>query len=324
MWHYIVLAMGWLIGSIYELVKNYGVAIILFTLLIKLILMPLNIKSQKAMKKQQKIQPLVAEIQKKYANDKNKMQQEMAKVYKENGVSMMGGCLPLLLQMPILIALYQAISRPLTYMFNLNWTDETAGMLTEKITQIRDAAAAAGENLGNLANTSAQDLFNQSQIQITNWANHAAAPLNEWAINFKFLGLDLSQVPSTALSCFNDIQGNMSIIMLLIIPVLAILSSVAQSKISMKLSGQDKNKSAANEQAQSMSKMMTWMMPVMTGYFTFILPAGVGLYWIISGLITIAQQIGLNYYFDKKGEGLDVRLPESKRQHQHGKKSKKR
>ena len=303
------------------MVLNYGVAIILFTLLIKLLLLPLNIKSQRAMKKQQKIQPLVAELQKKYANDKTKMQQEMAKIYKENGVSMMGGCLPLLLQMPILIALYQAISRPLTYMFNIQWSDAVG----ETIGKIREAAIAAGQNLGNLAGSAIdENFFKQSQIQITNWANHAPAPLNEWGINFNFLGLDLSQTPSTAMQFFNDIGGHIGVVMLLIIPILAFVSAVAQSKISMKLSGQDKNKSAANEQAQSMSKVMTWMMPVITGYFTFILPAGVGLYWIISGIITIIQQIALNKYFDKKGEGLDVRLPAKKQYKQHGKKSKKR
>ena len=119
MWHYIVMALGWIIKTIYDLVQNYGVAIILFTIVVKLILLPLNIKSQKAMKKQQKIQPIIAELQKKYANDQQKLQQEMMKVYKENNVSMMGGCLPMFIQMPILIALYQAIQKPLTYMFNV-------------------------------------------------------------------------------------------------------------------------------------------------------------------------------------------------------------
>ena len=104
MWHYIVMALGWIIKTIYDLVQNYGVAIILFTIVVKLILLPLNIKSQKAMKKQQKIQPIIAQLQQKYANDQQKLQQEMMKVYKENDVSMMGGCLPMFIQMPILIA----------------------------------------------------------------------------------------------------------------------------------------------------------------------------------------------------------------------------
>ena len=97
--------LGFIIQHIYNLVQNYGWSIILFTVVIKLILLPLQVKSQKSMKKQQKIQPLMAELQKKYANDKEKLQTETMKLYKENNVSMTGGCLPLLIQFPILIGL---------------------------------------------------------------------------------------------------------------------------------------------------------------------------------------------------------------------------
>ena len=89
--------LGFIIRTIYNLVQNYGLSMLLFTVIIKLILMPLQVKSQKAMKKQQKIQPIIAELQKKYANNQQKLQAEMMKVYKENGVSMTGGCLPLLI-----------------------------------------------------------------------------------------------------------------------------------------------------------------------------------------------------------------------------------
>ena len=109
----ITVPLGFIINMIYRLVQNYGVAIIIFTIIVKLILLPLNIKSQKAMRKQQKIQPILAELQKKYANDKEKLQQEMMKLYKDNNVSMMGGCLPMLIQMPILIGLYNVIRSPL-------------------------------------------------------------------------------------------------------------------------------------------------------------------------------------------------------------------
>ena len=174
MWHYIVMGMGWIIKTIYELVQNYGVAIILFTVVIKLILLPLNIKSQRAMKKQQKIQPIIAELQRKYANDQTKLQQEMAKVYRENGVSMTGGCLPLLIQMPILIALYQAIQKPLTYMFNVPYKGDALAQATDvvnKVTHLRDAMIAAGNNLGSVAEYSVEQLMGQSQIQISNWAH---------------------------------------------------------------------------------------------------------------------------------------------------------
>ena len=113
----------------------------------------------------------------------------------------------------------------------------------------------------------------------------------------------------------------MSVIMLLIIPVLAIVSAVVSNKITMAQTGQNKSDNPDDTAAQ-MSKTMTWMMPVMTGFFTFTLPAGLGIYWIISSVMQIVQQLALNYYFDKKGEEVVVRIPEKKQL--HGKNSKKR
>lgn len=321
MWHYIVLAMGWIIRTIYELTHNYGVAIILFTLIIKLILIPLNIHSQKAMKKQQKIQPVLAELQKKYANDQTKLQQETMKIYKENGISMTGGCLPMLIQMPILVALYQAIRRPLTYMFNVPFKNVPEDILNQ-VSALKDAMLEKFPDIvGNLKDVDATMLLNQSQIQLSDWAQRIYGNAHEWYINFKFMGMNLSNVPWTALSYLNDIKNHMDIVLLLVIPVLAVIASVAQNKITMSMSGQNQN--TGNEQAQSMNKTMMWMMPIMTAYFTLILPAGLGLYWIISSVVQIIQQIVLNYYFEKKGEDFVVRVPEEKHQ-QHRKKSKKR
>lgn len=318
MWHYIVMALGWIIKTIYELVENYGVAIILFTLVIKLLVLPLNIKSQRAMKKQQQIQPILAELQKKYANDQTKLQQETMKLYKENNVSMMGGCLPMLIQMPILIALYQAIQKPLTYMFNVPYKNIPTDV-ADKIISLKDAAVAAGANIGNLASMSAEQIMQANQIDVSSWAGQVGGQLHEWYINFNFLGLDLSAKPQAAFAYLSDIGNHLGTVLLLIIPILAIISSVLQSRISMKQSGQT-NSSTAEDQAQSMNKMMTWFMPLMTGYFTLILPAGIGVYWIVSGVIQIIQQLALNYYFEKKGEDFVVKVPERKQK--HGKKGK--
>ena len=198
MWHYIVMGMGWIIKTIYELVQNYGVAIIIFTILIKGLLLPLSIKSQKAMRKQQKIQPLVAELQQKYANDQAKLQQEMMKLYKENNVSMSGGCLPLLIQMPILLALYQAIRRPLTYMFNVPYKDVPADII-EKVDSLKNAMIEKfPEVIGSLKDMDATTLLDQSQIQLSDWAHRIFGSAHEWYINFNFLGLDLSQTPWSA------------------------------------------------------------------------------------------------------------------------------
>lgn len=312
MWDYILLALGWIIKLIYDVFENYGVAIILFTIVIKLLLLPLNIKSQRAMKKQQKIQPIIAELQKKYANDQAKLQQEMMKVYKDNNVSMMGGCLPMLIQMPILIALYSVIRRPITFIRGAFF----AGKMPSHISETLNSLA---EKVGGTIQGGVDAFWKNYQIQISRWANEIG--FEEWSINFDFLGLDLSRNPSEALQYLNDIGNNLAVVMLLLIPVLAILSSIAQNKISMHLSGQDKNKNM-NDQAQATSNMMMWMMPLMTGFFTFSLPAGMGLYWIASGVIQIVQQIVLNIYFEKKGEDFEIKVPEKKQY--HGKKSKKR
>ena len=315
MWHYIVMALGWIIKTIYDLVQNYGVAIILFTIVVKLLLLPLNIKSQKAMKKQQKIQPIMAELQKKYANDQQKLQQEMMKVYKENNVSMAGGCLPMLIQMPILVALYQAIQKPLTYMFNVPYKN----IPSDVVNKVVELAEKAGEKVTGNAEQFVSQLMSIDQIKISSWAGQVEGKLHEWYINFNFLGLDLSKKPQNAIAYLSDPMENLSVVLLLLIPILAIVSSFLQSKITMKQSGQDKN--SGTDQAQSMNAMMKWMMPIMSGYFALILPAGIGLYWIVSGVVQIIQQLALNYYFEKKGEDFVVKVPEKR--YQHGKKGKK-
>ncbi len=309
--------MGWIIEQIYNLVSNYGLAIILFTVIIKLILLPLNIKSQKAMKKQQKIQPVIAELQQKYANDQEKLQKEMMKIYRENNISMTGGCLPLLIQMPILIGLYRVIQRPITYLLGVAIKDFELPEIAAKVTMLRDAMA---DKIGNLATASVDMIAKNSQIQLSKWAEIVNGPSDPWAVNFNFLGLDLSNNPSAAFSRIMRMDfSDWSVILLLLIPILAVIGSIAQTKITQAQSGQTQN---GTESANQMAKSMNLMMPLMTAFFTLTLPAGLGIYWIISSVVQIIQQIVLNYYFDKKGGDVVVTIPEKKQL--HGAKRKKR
>lgn len=307
--------MGWIIQQIYNLVANYGLSIIIFTVLIKLILLPLNIHSQKAMKKQQKVQPIIAQLQEKYKNDQEKLQREMMKIYKENNISMMGGCLPMFIQFPILIGLYQVIQKPLSYLKGVDWMQQA---VIDKVYMLRDAMASS---IGSLAQQTEEQLANMSQIQLSNWAGIVNGPSDPWVINFKFLGLDLSNVPSEAFSYIMRLDfSDWSKILLLLIPILAVVSSLLTNKITMLQTGQTKTND--NSQANQMQKSMLWMMPLMSGFFTLTLPSGLGIYWIISSVMQIVQQLVLNYYFDKKGEEIVVKIPEQKQL--HGKKSKKR
>lgn len=303
--------MGFIIEFIYNLVQNYGFSIIIFTVLIKLILMPLAVKSQKAMRKQQKIQPYMMELQQKYANDKEKLQQETMKLYKENNISMTGGCLPLLIQFPILIGLYRVIQKPLTYLLGVDFKlTETLSRVTEIMTRM---TAEHADIIGKLSTATAEQVANNSQIQLSKWVSILNGPNDPWVINFGFLGLDLSVVPSVSVNYI--LSGKfmyLDRVLLILIPLIAILTTWLSMKQSQKMTQMPKNAQQDNP-AASMNKSMNVMMPIMTGIFTFTLPSGLGLYWIVSNLMQILQQYLLNQYFKKKGDDFDVKIPERNR-----------
>ena len=305
--------LGFIIRMIYDLVQNYGLTIILFTIIVKLILMPLQIKSQKAMKKQQKIQPIIAELQKKYANDQQKLQAEMMKVYKENGVSMTGGCLPLLIQMPILYGLYRVIQRPITYIRGVNFADTAVVKNIENV--MSEMTKKFPDIIGKLSTLSPSQIEKSYQIQLSTWADKLDLAKNlGWDINFNFLGIDLSGVPSKSLNAI--MAGNfsdMGTVLLILIPIAAVLSTWLSMRQSQKLTQNPNVKQNDDDPSQSMSKSMNLMMPIMTGFFTFSLPSGIGIYWIISSIMQIVQQFALDKYFDKKEDDFIVKVPDKNR-----------
>lgn len=303
--------LGFIISTIYSLVQNYGLSILLFTVVVKIILMPLQAKSQKAMKKQQKIQPIVAELQKKYANDQQKLQAEMMKVYKENGVSMTGGCLPLLIQFPILIGLYSVIRRPITYIKGVSFADTLA---MERVkTVIAQMTEKFPDIIGKLATASPEQMQKNYQIQLSTWADKLGLDYG-WHINFKFLGLDLSGVPSAAFTAIS--RGDFSdigTVLLILIPIFAIFTTWLSMRQSQKLTQNPNVKQNDDDPSQSMSKSMNMMMPIMTGFFTFSLPSGIGIYWIISSVMQIIQQYALDKYLNEKEDDFVVKIPNKNR-----------
>ena len=304
--------MGFIIDFIYDLVQNYGFAIIIFTILIKLILMPLAIKSQKAMRKQQKLQPFMAELNKKYANDKEKLQMETMKLYKENNISMTGGCLPLLIQFPILIGLYRVIQKPLTYLLGVDFA------VTDAITKATEIVAKMKTQypaiIGKLADTPIEQIVKHSQIQLSTWSGIVNGATDPWVVNFGFLGLDLSVIPSVSLSYILSGQfANLDRVLLILIPIIAMLTTWLSMRQSQKMTQMPDNQAAADNPAASMGKSMNIMMPIMTGFFSFTLPSGLGLYWIVSNLMQMFQQYIIDLYFKKKGDDFDVKLPDKNR-----------
>lgn len=325
---FITRPLGFIIDFIYSLVQNYGWAIILFTVVVKLLMLPLQIKSQKGMKKQQMVQPIIAELQRKYANDKEKLQTEMMKVYKENNVSMMGGCLPLLIQFPILIALYRVIQRPLTYLLSVDFKAED---VIEKVSDVVAKMAAdpnvahAVESVKQLAPEKlAEQIHKMYEIQFMTWCRYLeqinpGSGYAEWTLNFDFLGLDITKVPTAAFSAItNAFNGapDWSVIGLILIPIIAMFAtwlSMKQSQSMTSAKKKDGEAAPANDTAASMNKTMSVMMPLMTGFFTLTFPSAIGLYWIMSSVMQIVTQYLLNIYFDKREDDFVVTVPEKNR-----------
>ena len=309
----VIRPLGFIIGLIFSLVQNYGFAIILFTILIKLILMPLAIKSQKAMRKQQKIQPYLMELREKYKNDPETLQVKTMKLYKENNISMTGGCLPLLIQMPILFGLYRVIQQPITYLIGVDFhLAENIAKVTDIMTRM---ASEHSSIIGDLATKGVEDIIKHSQIQLSTWCNILNGPSDPWVIPFDFLGLDLSVVPSKSLDyIFAGQFGSLDRVLLILIPIFAILTTWLSIKQSQKMTqAQTNSDQNSNATVDSMNKSMNLMMPLMTGFFSFALPSGLGLYWIVSNLMQMLQQTLINEYFKRKGDDFNVKLPEENR-----------
>lgn len=230
----------------------------------------------------QAIQPRLAELQKKYQYDKEKLNQETMKLYQTNKINPMGGCLPLLIQFPLLIGLYNIIRKPLTYVIQLGKHGLPA------LQELIDVMTPMGLQIsGNVINEIPIAKFMSEHFAAV--VEKLPALANVQTIDFNFLGLDLSQTPS-----LNELSP------LLLIPILAGLSTFLSSWLSQKMSGTPKP-SSENSTASTM-QMMTYIFPFMTVFFAFSLPAGLGLYWIISNIVQLVQQVVLTQYFAKKLE----------------------
>ncbi|MBR5152633.1 MAG: YidC/Oxa1 family membrane protein insertase [Clostridia bacterium] len=307
--------LGWILKLCDTLTGSYGLAIILFTVLIKLILLPLTVKQQRSMMMMQKLQPLLNEIQQKYANDKEKQSMETMKVYQKYHVNPMSGCLPLLIQLPILLSLYWVVKRPITYLMGVpedefwriinalkEWSESNPDAIANLLSAVRV------DSLDKLAE-SGYKMFKEMEIPIARFLEtNGAIMQNHWitgsgntyeVINFGFLGMDLSQTPSLgALTgfLFGSAQGLAFDTMLLwLIPILSGVSSYASMKISQSMQPQQApQKNANGEEAPNPMKSMNLFMPFISAWFAFSLPAAVGLYWVASNLLQMVQQVVLN------------------------------
>lgn len=275
---------GYILNFLYEQFNNYGVAIIIFSVLLRIILIPITIKQQKSLKKNAKLQKEMKEIQTKYKSNPEKLNQETIDLYKREKMSPFSGCLSGILQIIIILSVFWLVSKPLTYMKKIN---------PEIIEKYSQELKEEGVN------------SSYTEIAII---NKKAVEDPEVYINMNFLGLDLSKVPTQSLDDFR----------VYIIPILYVISSVISIKITTKMNSNNKDKDINElkkaetedkekqpdemEMMQQMNNNMTYMMPIMSVMIAIIAPLGLALYWLISNVLMIVERLIIDRFINQKEE----------------------
>jgi len=252
-------------------VHNYGLAIIIFTIMVRAAMVPLTLKQYKSTAEMQKVQPLLKEVQRKYANDKEKLNAETMKLYQEHKINPAGGCLPLLIQMPILFALWQVITRPLKFMLGFS------------AAQLTDLATRAGVK-------GAYPEINTVSYFIKNGQGDQVGNLNMFFPNHVF-GINLGNIPTYH---FDKLAADPKLIILLLLPLIATITTYFTARMSMP--------KTTDKATNPMGNSMLYISPLMTLVFSFQFPAGLALYWIAGNIFAIGQQYYVNKYVLNKKE----------------------
>ena len=263
---------GYVMRVIYEFVGNYALSLFLFALLVKVLMIPMTIKQKKTTLEQQRIQPMIQKIQKTYARDQRRMQEEMQNLYDREGISPMAGCGTMLLTFPILIGLYGVIIQPLTYFM------QVGGDQIAQIAQILnyDTAAAGYHYQIELASL-IYDNFDK--------VAHVAESLMR--VDFSLGPISMAAKPEFS-------QPGI----LWLLPIVSGVTSYLMSWMTQKMSPMQQN----TPQAQSTNKTMMLMMPLMSLWFGFMLPVGLSFYWICNNVLAIVQELFMNIWTKKQLE----------------------
>ena len=294
---------GYLLNFIYQFVNNYGLAMILFTLVIKIVMLPLSIKQQRMFKKSNKMQEKLKVLQFKYKNNPEKLNQEMMNLYKEEKMNPFSGCLSTIVQFILLISIFYMVRSPLTYMKKMD-----IEVLNTYVQQLKDDEKQISAAYPEI------DLLRESSYLAEK--NPEDENVKNLALNMDFLGLDLSKIP----------QQNLGDWTVYIIPVLYILSSFVSIKINSNMQAKnnvnksdvidvtedkkDKEKTGKTEDSKELvkveneeeefdavaqtNKMMSWMVPIMSVSISLVAPLGLALYWLVNNLTMILERVILN------------------------------
>jgi YidC/Oxa1 family membrane protein insertase len=278
---------------LYELCKNYGLAVILFAVIVNLILLPFQMKSKRGMMRQSRLQPKLQELKKKHGANQQKYQQEVAALYKEEGVSMTGGCLWSLLPLPIMLALYRAIIFPLTIMMGLS-----QDLLNEG-----GAIATRLAELGFSGATGHYQQISQTQFISQHFESFSDISTALRQINYSFLGIDLGATPQWRVWEFDWSSPSKwgPPLLLFFVPVLTAAFSLAQALISQKISPTAASTGVDGQPAPAgqTNTMMLVMMPAMMLFFGFAAPAALGIYWTAGTVLNILRDIWLTKRYNR-------------------------
>ena len=277
---------GWLLGFLYDLTSNYGFAMIIFALIVQAVLTPINAKSKKSMMKMSRLQPKIQAIQKKYANDQQKQNEEIQKLQREEGASMgMGGCLWAFIPLLILIPLFTVIREPIKYI--LSESVENTELIIETLKTLAPESFSGNQYYHQV--TAAGLISSYAEELRAAIPGISEATLE--GINFNFFGVDLGAIPQ-----FNVFAAtwawDWAHIGLFLIPIISAVSQVMQMWISQKGNdsvvtnekGVQDAEMAKNSTSAQSNKMMMWMMPIMSLWIGFTVSAGLSVYWFIGGV----------------------------------------
>ena len=269
---------GYVLNWFYGVVGNYGLAIILFSIVLKLIMLPISIKQQKTMKKSAKIQEKMRVLQDKYKNNPEKLNQETLELYKTEKMSPFSGCFSAIAQILILFAVFYLVRSPLTYMKKVE--TELINQYTTEIEQAEDGKKATYPEIAVIKQKGGKD--------------------ERVYINMEFLGLDLSSVPTQSLNNWK----------VYIIPALYVLTSFISMRMTTAMQTSKKKKEGNGENTETneldavaqANKSMSYIMPIMSVSIAIIAPLGLALYWLISNLLMIIERLLLNRFLKNEEE----------------------
>ncbi len=275
---------GYLLNFLYNIIQNYGMAIILFSIIVKIILLPITIKQQKTMKKSAKVQEELKVLQVKYKNNQEALQREMMDLYKREKMNPFSGCVSAIIQIILLFSVFYLVRSPLTYMKKVD-----TELINTYTTEINEQA----EN---------RDAYPEIAI-----IREKAAGDERVYINMEFFGLDLSSIPSKDFSEWKTY----------VIPVLYVITTFISMKVTTSMQkkskkgklltdGQDKEEPEEINVMEQTNRNMTYMMPIIAVSVSLIAPLGLALYWLTNNVLMIGERVILNAVIKDKEEKVDA------------------